>query len=305
MSARVAARRWIGAPLARAEDRRFLLGEAQYVGDLTLPATAHAAFVRSLYAHGRLVRIETDAALALRGVRAVLTGADLSALVDPFPMVVRDGAAVVPVMHPVLARDRVRYVGEPVALVVADTAEQAADAAEWVVVEVEELPAVVDPRDAEAAPPLHDEAPGNVLLRWRRVHGDVEDAFEARRGRRLRADSRAETHRGAARAARRARVARRGDRRAHALAVRAGSAPPARRADDGAAPSEGEAADRRPGRRRCLRQQGRPAGGDRGGRARRGPARPPGEVGGDAHRELARRVSGTRRRHRCRARGRR
>ena len=79
--------------------------------------------------------------------------------------------------HPVLARDRVRYVGEPVALVVADTAEQAADAAECVLAEVEELPPLVEQREAEGAPPLHEEAPDNVLLRWRRTEGDVDGAF--------------------------------------------------------------------------------------------------------------------------------
>jgi carbon-monoxide dehydrogenase large subunit len=177
MTSQVATRRWIGTPLPRAEDERFLKGEAQYVGDMTLPAMLHAAFVRSLYAHARVVGIETEAARARPGVHVVLTGADLADLVDPFPLVVRDGAEVRPVMHPVLARDRVRYVGEPVALVVADTAEQAADAAEWVAVEVEELSPLVDPRLAESAAPLHEEAPGNVLLRWRRSQGDVDGAF--------------------------------------------------------------------------------------------------------------------------------
>ena len=177
MSSRTETQRWVGMPLARAEDERFLDGTAEYVGDLTLPALLHAAFVRSLHAHGRLVAVETKNACARPGVRAVLTGADVADLVDPFPLVVRDGAEVVPIMHPVLARDRVRYVGEPVALVVADTAEQAVDAAEWVAVEVEELPPLVDPRSAESAPPLHGAAPGNVLLRWRRSQGDVDGAF--------------------------------------------------------------------------------------------------------------------------------
>ena len=80
-------------------------------------------------------------------------------------------------MHPVLARGGVRYVGEPVALVVAETAEQAADAAEWVTLDLEQLPALVDPTLAEDAPPLHDQAPDNVLLRWRHAEGDVASAF--------------------------------------------------------------------------------------------------------------------------------
>jgi len=174
----VATRGWIGAALPRAEDERFVKGEARYAGDLKLPRMLHAAFVRSLHAHGRLLGVDAEAALASPGVRAVLTAADMEGLA-PFPLAGRDGAQLAAVAHPVLARDRVRYVGEPVALVVAETAEQAADAAEWVTVEVEELPALVDPRSAEGAPPLHEEAPDNVLLRWRRSAGDVEGAFAA------------------------------------------------------------------------------------------------------------------------------
>ncbi|HEV8179732.1 MAG TPA: xanthine dehydrogenase family protein molybdopterin-binding subunit, partial [Gaiellaceae bacterium] len=141
-----------------------------------LPDMLHAAFVRSLYAHGHLRGIDAETAKAAPGVRLVLTGADLEGETDPFPLFGRD-ADLVRVLHPVLARDRVRYVGEPVALVVADTAEQAADAAEWVMLEVEELSALVDPREAEASPPLHDEAPDNVLLRLRLGSGDVDAAF--------------------------------------------------------------------------------------------------------------------------------
>jgi carbon-monoxide dehydrogenase large subunit len=169
---------WVGRSLARAEDERFVKGDAVYVGDMKRPGMLHAAFVRSYYAHGRIVAVDTEAARALPGVHAVFTAADVETLVDPFPMLMRD-AEVVPVMHPVLARDRVRYVGEPVALVVADTPELAADAAEWVQLEVEELPPLLEPRDAESAPPLHDEAPDNVLLRWHGGRGDVDGAFTA------------------------------------------------------------------------------------------------------------------------------
>jgi carbon-monoxide dehydrogenase large subunit len=175
-STRSVARGWIGKALTRLEDERFLKGEARYVGDMKLPDMLHAAFVRSLYAHGHLRGIDAETAKAAPGVRLVLTGADLEGETDPFPLFGRD-ADLVRVLHPVLARDRVRYVGEPVALVVADTAEQAADAAEWVMLEVEELSALVDPREAEASPPLHDEAPDNVLLRLRLGSGDVDAAF--------------------------------------------------------------------------------------------------------------------------------
>jgi carbon-monoxide dehydrogenase large subunit len=173
----VTTRSWIGESLPRAEDERFLRGQAQFVGDMKLPSMLHAVFVRSVFAHGRLLGVDADAARGLPGVRAVLTGADVAGLVAPFPILVRDGGEAAPAMHPVLARDRVRYVGEPVALVVAETAEQAADAAEWVMVEVEELPPLVDPRAADTSPALHEVAPDNVLLRWRRSDGDVEGAF--------------------------------------------------------------------------------------------------------------------------------
>jgi aerobic carbon-monoxide dehydrogenase large subunit len=150
----------VGAPLARFEDERFVKGEAQYVGDLKLPGMLHAAFVRSLSAHARIVSIDASATLALDGVHAVLTAEETREL-DDFPLVVRNDEEIEREMHPVLARDTVRYVGQPVALVVAETAELAADAAELVWVELDDLP-------------LDDE---RVLLRWHRRSGDVEDAF--------------------------------------------------------------------------------------------------------------------------------
>jgi carbon-monoxide dehydrogenase large subunit len=176
MSTPSAVRGWIGEGLARGEDERFLKGEARYVGDMKLPDMLHAAFVRSAYAHGRLRGIDAETANSAPGVRLVLTAADLEGETDPFPVFGR-GADLVPVLHPVLARERVRYVGEPVALVVAEDAEQAADAAEQVIVEVEELPALVDPHEAQAAPPLHAEAPDNVVLHLRLGSGSVDAVF--------------------------------------------------------------------------------------------------------------------------------
>ena len=175
MSAPRVAPSWVGEPLARLEDARFLKGEARYVGDLKPSGALHAVFVRSMHAHGRLRGIDAEAARSAPGVRLVLTAAEIEGRTDPFPVFGRD-AEIVEVLHPVLARDRVRYVGEPVALVVADSPEQAADAAERVAVEVEELPAIVDARAAQAAPALHDEAPDNVLLRARFGSGDVDAA---------------------------------------------------------------------------------------------------------------------------------
>ena len=269
----LATRGWIGRALPRAEDERFLRGEAQYVGDLSLPGMLHAAFVRSVYAHGRLLGVDADAARALPGVRAVLTASEMEGLA-PFPLVGREGAELAPVAHPVLARGRVRYVGEPVALVVADTPEQAADAAEWVAVEVEELPALVDPTAAEGAPPLHDEAPDNVDPALAPLVRRRGGRLRRRPRRRPRARPRAAPDRGPDRAACRPRRPRRRDRRAHALALRTGHASPARRAEPRARAPARAAAGRRPRRRGRLREQGRPAGGDGRRRGRRAPDRP-------------------------------
>ena len=170
------ARPWVGRGLPRREDERFVTGDAQYVGDMKLPEMLHATFVRSIYAHGRILGIDAEIALAMRGVRALLMAADAAEL-DDFPLVVRSGEDVVRVMHPLFASEHVHYVGQPVALVVADTAEQAADAAEYVLVEVDELPPVIEARQAQAAQPLHERAPDNVLLRQSNTTGDVDAAF--------------------------------------------------------------------------------------------------------------------------------
>jgi aerobic carbon-monoxide dehydrogenase large subunit len=156
---------YVGAHLARFEDERFVKGEGRYAGDLRRPGMLHAVFVRSLVAHGRLLSVDVEAARDLPGVRAVLTAADAEGLAE-FPIVARGGEELAPVVHPVFAREEVRYVGQPVALVVADTAEQAADAAEYVAVDVEELPAVVDPADAD-----------EIVLRAHYAGGDADAAF--------------------------------------------------------------------------------------------------------------------------------
>src|SRR5919202_1803177 len=173
------ARGWIGRPLPRYEDVRFTTGTARYVDDVVLPDMLYAAFARSLYAHARLVTVHTDQAAAAPGVRLVLTGADLVARVGDFPITrAGDDVEIVEVTHPVLAVDAVRYVGQPVAVVVADTREAAADAAELIWLEVDELPPVLDPREAlDGAVALHDAAPDNVLVRWSRVRGDPGRAF--------------------------------------------------------------------------------------------------------------------------------
>jgi aerobic carbon-monoxide dehydrogenase large subunit len=179
VTAETAARGWIGRALPRHEDVRFTTGRARYLDDLRFDDLLFAAFVRSPYAHARIVGLNIEAALARSDVRGVLTGRDLIGRVGEFPINPAEGAEIVRVPHPVLAVERARYVGEPIAVVVGDSPDAAVDAAESVVADLEELPAVVDPEEALEGRPttLHESAPDNVVLRWSRSAGDVEGAF--------------------------------------------------------------------------------------------------------------------------------
>ncbi|TMI77028.1 MAG: xanthine dehydrogenase family protein molybdopterin-binding subunit [Bacillati bacterium ANGP1] len=169
---------WIGRPVRRREDPRFLRGQARYVDDVVLPGMAHMAVVRSSVAHAIVRKVDVSAARRSSGVLAVVTAADLAGAVRPAPPNPVEGAEIAPVPHPVLASGTVRYVGEPVAAVLALTASAAQDAAEHVVVDYDPLPAVVDPRRALNGPVrLHAQLPDNVLSRWQRTHGDVDGAF--------------------------------------------------------------------------------------------------------------------------------
>lgn len=172
---------------ARVEDRALLTGQGRYTDDLRLDGQAHAAFARAPLAHARILRIDTAVAEAMPGVLGVFTGARLRdaglGAIDTFVrMPGRNGEPMFAPGIPVLAIDRVRYVGEPVVMVVAETALQALDAAEAVDVEYDELPAVVSIERALAseAPSVWEDAPGNVALDW--AHGDsgAVDAAMAR-----------------------------------------------------------------------------------------------------------------------------
>jgi aerobic carbon-monoxide dehydrogenase large subunit len=166
----------IGRPLRRREDPDLLTGRGRYAGDLSPPGLAHLAVVRSPEPHGALRTIDPAAALALPGVLAVLTAADL-------PELERDPGEPRPGQHPrpVLARDRVRYAGEPVAVVVAEDPYTAADAAESVRLDIDPLPGAGDVLAATApgAPELHDGVPGNLAGVVRRAFGDAGRAFAA------------------------------------------------------------------------------------------------------------------------------
>ncbi|MBD0271081.1 MAG: xanthine dehydrogenase family protein [Acetobacteraceae bacterium] len=174
-----------GRPLRRREDLRFLTGAGRYAADIEVPGALRLHVLRSPHAHARVLGVEAAAARAMPGVRLVLTGADLTAAgLGPLPCpaaaaVKTVGPMVVPERH-VLARDRVRHVGEPVACVVAETAAQARDAAEAIGVSYDPLAAAVDGRAvlAPGAPRIWEQAPGNLAFRFER--GDraaVESAF--------------------------------------------------------------------------------------------------------------------------------
>jgi len=163
----------IGARVARKEDYRFLTGSGQYTDDVELPGQTYAAFVRSPHAHAKIRGIKKDKAAKMPGVLAVFTGEDLAAAKVgglPCGWLITDvnGQPMKEPPHPCLAQGKVRYVGDHVAVVVAETAEQAKDAAEKVEVDYEVLPSVVDGAKARAkgAPVLHDIAPDNTCYVW-------------------------------------------------------------------------------------------------------------------------------------------
>ncbi len=170
---------FIGSPIERLEDLRFLTGRGQYVDDLTLDGVLHAAILRSSVAHGRIRSIDTAAARARPGVRAVITAADIGAVPiiplrqEPLPQLKR-------YEQPVIAHRKVRYVGEPIAVVVADSAALAEDALEAIAVDIEPLPAVADRAAArEGEVLLFEEIGTNLANTMTAVRGDADAAFES------------------------------------------------------------------------------------------------------------------------------
>src|SRR5439155_16408036 len=153
----------LGSRVLRTEDPRLVTGEARYTEDVPSSGAAHAVFVRSFLAHGRLLGVDVDEAAAMPGIVGVFTSRDL----DLKPMWT-SGALPEAFARPILARDVVRFVGEPLAVVVAETRAQAFDAAEVVVADIDPLPAVVDPAQAAMAdaPHLFPEAGTNVAMEF-------------------------------------------------------------------------------------------------------------------------------------------
>src|SRR5690348_12422680 len=161
----------IGARVTRKEDYRFLTGTGQYTDDVALPNQTYAAFVRSPHAHAVLTSVKTDKAKKAPGVLAVYTGADLAAAKVgglPCGWLITDvkGQPMKEPPYPSLAQGKVRHVGERVAVVIAETAAQAKDAAELIDVDYDVLPAVADAAKARAAKPIHDIAPDNTCYVW-------------------------------------------------------------------------------------------------------------------------------------------
>lgn len=160
--------RLVGQPIKRREDPRLITGAGSFLDDVKLPGMTHMALVRSPYAHAKIRRIDTEKAAAMPGVVGVFTGQDFMDL-NPLPCAWQAGRVQNNVNTPrVLAVDEVHQVGDPVAVVVAETAYQAADAADAVDVDFEELPVVVDAKQAteSGAVQLHENAPNNIAMEW-------------------------------------------------------------------------------------------------------------------------------------------
>jgi carbon-monoxide dehydrogenase large subunit len=160
----------IGQSVERKEDYRFITGTGQYTDDIVLPRQTYAAFVRSPHAHAKIRSLDTAAARAAAGVLAIYTGKDLAEVGGvPCGWLIHsiDGTPMKEPKHPILAEDKVRHVGDPIALIVAESAPEAKAAAGLCEVEYDVLPAVVNPATASAsATPVHDIAPDNVCFTW-------------------------------------------------------------------------------------------------------------------------------------------
>jgi carbon-monoxide dehydrogenase large subunit len=173
----------IGASVKRKEDLRFITGKGQYVDDINRPGQSYAIFVRSPHAHATIKSIDVAAALAAPGVLGVYTGDDLAAdkvggLICGWMIHSKDGSPMKAGPHPALAQGKVRYVGDHVAVVIADTLDRAKDAAELVAVDYEIHSAAVDPAKTQepGQPQVHAEAPNNTVYQWHLGDKDAVDA---------------------------------------------------------------------------------------------------------------------------------
>ena len=169
---------YIGAPITRKEDARFLTGRATYLDDIKRPGMLHAAILRSPHAHARIISIDTKEALSMPGVSAVITYNDLPASIQPIPVRIFNLPGLERCLQYPLAGDKVRYTGDPVAVVVAENRYIAEDALEVIAVDYEPLPAVADVREGlKDDVVLHDEAGTNLTGSTTLNVGDVDQAF--------------------------------------------------------------------------------------------------------------------------------
>src|SRR5579859_5215508 len=177
----------IGAPVRRKEDHRFITGKGHYTDDISRPGQSYAYFVRSPHAHATIKSLDVKPAAKMPGVLAVLTGAELAAdkignLICGWMIHSKDGSPMKMAPHPALANGKVCHVGDPLAVVIAETLAQARDAGEKIAVDYAVLPAVADPAAAQksGAPRIHDIAPKNTIYQWHLGDASaVEAAFRA------------------------------------------------------------------------------------------------------------------------------
>jgi carbon-monoxide dehydrogenase large subunit len=170
----------IGQSVRRVEDKRFLTGKGRYTDDIKLVGMTHAYILRSPYAHARIKGIDTTAAAAMDGVVTIMLGDEVGHYGVPCGWQVnfKNGDTMKEPPHPLLVKDKVKHVGDAVALVVAETREQAQDAAEAIVIDYEVLPAVTDPSKAIGAAAVHDDIPDNVCFDWQ-IGNDKAEVDEA------------------------------------------------------------------------------------------------------------------------------
>ena len=174
------AEKFVGKSIKRTEDPRLIQGLAHYVDDIKLPDTLHAVFLRSIYAHARIRKIETGAAAKLPGVVAVYTGKDIAQKIGAVPC----GAAIPDMKvpdHRVLATNKVYWVGHPIAVIVAENKYIARDAADLIQVDYEELTPVLDEEKAadKSSPVIHEQFGNNIAYKLTAGEGDIEAALKS------------------------------------------------------------------------------------------------------------------------------
>ena len=173
----------LGQPLKRFEDPKLITGKGSYVDDIQLPGMLHAYVLRSPHAHARIKSLNVSSALVLPGVLEVLTGSELAKVVPGMPERDLQGDQTIdeshPPQQPVMAVDRVCYVGQAVAIVVAEERYLARDGADLIEVDYEPLPVILDPLEAlkDDSKPMHPDVDSNVVLRSWRGAGDVDAAL--------------------------------------------------------------------------------------------------------------------------------